>query len=117
VKRFRVEKVGAEPRRVRGYRTLREGSHDVRVALLRGGGTRAVSVLHPIGENPRLTYAERSQLPASAFAIPERRAYPLDTAARARDALSRVDRFGTASDRRRVRSAVRRRYPAIRTSA
>lgn len=61
MKRFRVEKIAAEPRRVRGYRTLREGSHDVRIALLPGGGTRAVSVLHPIGENPRRKYARRAR--------------------------------------------------------
>lgn len=41
-----------DPAHVRGWRTIRAGSHRIRLALLPGGGTRAVSVLHPRGEAP-----------------------------------------------------------------
>lgn len=51
-RRFRREKLAPEPRAVRGWRTVTSGSHRVRIALLPGGGTHAVALLHPIGENP-----------------------------------------------------------------
>jgi hypothetical protein len=59
----------------------------------------------------RLSHRQRAMLPDSAFAIPERRAYPIHDRAHARAALARVARWGSAADRRRVRAAVARRYP------
>lgn len=47
---YRREKLAAEPRRVRGWRTVRSGAHRIRVALLPGGKSRAVALLHPKGE-------------------------------------------------------------------
>jgi hypothetical protein len=61
----------------------------------------------------RLSYRRRQQLPASVFAIPERRAYPLDTLRRARNALARVARFGSQREQQRVRAAVRRMWPSV----
>lgn len=61
----------------------------------------------------RLTYQERKGLPRSSFAIPEKRAYPIDTRDRARNALARVSQFGTPEEQKRVRAAVHRRYPGI----
>lgn len=37
-----------------------------------------------------ITAARRASLPASAFALPEQRKYPLDTPGRARNAVSRA---------------------------
>ena len=60
-----------------------------------------------------LTTAQRNALSDSAFAIPEKRAYPIHDESHARDALSRVSANGTPEEKARVRTAVRRRYPAI----
>lgn len=43
--------------------------------------------------------------------------YPINTAKRARNALSRISEFGTPAQKARVRSAVRRKYPSIKVSA
>lgn len=61
----------------------------------------------------RLTYRERKALPRSAFAIPERRAYPIHDRAHARNALARVSQFGTPEEKRMVRLAVARRFPDV----
>ncbi|MGH3587317.1 MAG: hypothetical protein ACRDQ0_13430, partial [Pseudonocardia sp.] len=47
---------------------------------------------------------KRNKLPDSAFALPGRK-YPIDTPARARSALSRVEQFGSDEDKRKVRAA------------
>lgn len=61
----------------------------------------------------RLSAADRRALPVSAFAIPERRAYPIPNLSHARNALARVSQFGSADEKRRVRAAVHARYPSI----
>jgi hypothetical protein len=65
----------------------------------------------------RLTAFRRRRLPASDFAIPERRpgpgSYPIPDRNHARDALGRVAQHGSPSEVRRVRAAVARRYPGI----
>jgi hypothetical protein len=54
--------------------------------------------------------AQRRALPASAFAYPSKRAYPIDTKKRARNAMSRAAQSGTSGSYRHVAAAVRRRY-------
>jgi hypothetical protein len=61
----------------------------------------------------KLDSAERDKLPASAFAIPEKRAYPIHDQNHAHAALSMVSAHGTPDEKSRVRSAVARRYPGI----
>jgi hypothetical protein len=61
----------------------------------------------------RLTAEQRRRLPDSAFAIPERRAYPIHDIEHARNALARVAQHGTPEEKRRVRRAVKRRFPSI----
>jgi predicted DNA-binding helix-hairpin-helix protein len=61
----------------------------------------------------KLTYKKRNKLPKRDFAIPEERRYPIEDEAHARNALARVSTFGTKTEQRRVRKAVRRRYPHI----
>lgn len=62
---------------------------------------------------PRLTSRGRKRIKRGNFAIPERRAYPIHDRAHARNALSRVSQHGSASEKRRVRRAVCRRYPSM----
>lgn len=52
----------------------------------------------------------RKQLPKTAFAIPSRRAYPIDTPARARAALAYAARPSTRGSYSTVRKAVAKRY-------
>jgi hypothetical protein len=62
-----------------------------------------------------LTSRRRNKLPTSTFALPGRR-YPLDTANRARNALSRVSQHGSAQEKAMVRRKVAARYPGIAVS-
>lgn len=57
-----------------------------------------------------LTADQRNKLPNSAFALPGRQ-YPIDTPERARAALSRVEQFGSDEEKRKVRAAVKKKYP------
>lgn len=50
------------------------------------------------------------KLPRSAFAYPSKRAYPINTKARARAALSRAGQSGTGGTYQHVARAVRKRY-------
>ncbi len=61
----------------------------------------------------KLTSKTRSSLPSSDFAIPGKRAYPIEDKAHARDALARVSEFGTPAEKAEVRAAVHRKYPSI----
>lgn len=56
---------------------------------------------------------ERKKLPKSAFAIPEDEAYPIHDEAHARNALARVAQHGSPEEKKRVRAAVKRRYPKM----
>jgi hypothetical protein len=60
----------------------------------------------------KLTSYGRAHVKRSNFALPGRR-YPIHDRAHARNALARVAQVGTASDKRRVRAAVKRKYPGI----
>lgn len=50
------------------------------------------------------------KLPDSAFAYPKTRKYPINTPARARNALARAAQDGTAGSYAHVAAAVRRKY-------
>ena len=60
-----------------------------------------------------LTSEQRKKLPKSAYAIPEKKAYPIHDANHARNALARVAQHGSEEEKARVRAAVKRRYPHI----
>ena len=63
-----------------------------------------------------LRAARRKRLPASAFAYPRTRSYPIDTLARARNALARAAQSNTKGSYAHVARAVRRRYgDAVKT--
>lgn len=69
-----------------------------------------------------LSSGRRNALPDSSFAVvtgsgaSKVRKYPIDTVARARNALSRVSANGTPEEKRAVARAVSRRYPELRGS-
>lgn len=48
--------------------------------------------------------------------IPEERKYPIPDASHARNALARVAQNGTPTEKRRVRAAVRRKFPSIKVN-
>lgn len=58
----------------------------------------------------RLKAARRRRLPSSAFAYPKTRKYPIDTKARARNALARAAQSKTSGSYAHVARAVRRKY-------
>jgi len=57
-----------------------------------------------------LTTKRRNQLPSSAFAYPATRRYPIDTLARARNALARAAQPGTSGSYTHVAKAVRKKW-------
>ena len=61
----------------------------------------------------KLTSKERKAIPSSKFAEPGQRKYPIEDASHARNALARVSQFGSSEDKRKVRAAVKRRFPSI----
>lgn len=64
----------------------------------------------------KLTAKKRDNLPKSKFAIPSKNAYPVDTKARAKNALSRVAQNGTPAEKAAVRKKVAAEYPDIAQS-
>lgn len=91
------------------HRRHRTGKPD-KLPKLKPPKTQPAKVPVPTGE---LTTKERNRLPDSAFAIPEKRAYPIHDASHARNALARVAQHGTSMQKHRVRLAVYARYPEL----
>lgn len=60
-----------------------------------------------------ITAAHRKRLPDESFALPESRQYPIDTLARARNALARASQHATPEQIKRIRRAVHKRWPQI----
>jgi hypothetical protein len=60
----------------------------------------------------RLTTAARAKLPASAFAEPKSRKYPIEDKAHARDALARVGEF-SPSQRSKILAKVHKKFPTV----
>ena len=61
----------------------------------------------------KLTSTKRSSLQSTSFALPDERKYPIHDESHARNALSRVAANGTPEEKKKVRAAVRRKYPGI----
>jgi hypothetical protein len=55
----------------------------------------------------------RNALPKKDFAIPGKRAYPIEDAAHARNALARVAQNGTPAQIKKVQAAVHQAFPMI----
>ena len=60
-----------------------------------------------------LTSKARKQLKSDQFAIPSKKAYPIDTENRGRNALARVSQFGTPAEKAQVSAAVHNKFPNI----
>jgi hypothetical protein len=61
----------------------------------------------------KLTGAARKAIPTKSFAEPDKRKYPIENEAHARNALSRVSQFGTPAEKAKVKAAVKKKYPSI----
>jgi hypothetical protein len=63
-----------------------------------------------------LTSKARRRLKSTSFAVPEERKYPIEDRAHAINALARVTQYGTTEEKRKVRAAVRKKYPSLPSS-
>ena len=61
-----------------------------------------------------LASKQRNKLRKSQFALPGKRAYPINDIAHARNALARVEQHGTKSEKARVKAAVYKKYPSLK---
>jgi len=61
----------------------------------------------------KLTTAARKEIPSKSFAEPDKRKYPIENEAHARNALARVAQNGTPAEKSKVRAAVKKKYPSI----
>lgn len=61
----------------------------------------------------KLTSKTRNSLSTKEFAVPSKRAYPINDMSHARNALSRVSQFGTSELKAKVRAAVHKKFPGI----
>ena len=58
--------------------------------------------------------SKRNRLPKSAFALPSKRKYPIDTKKRAKAALSYAARSDTEGSYSTIRAKVLKRYPSLK---
>jgi hypothetical protein len=61
----------------------------------------------------KLYSAARKALPTKSFAEPDKRKYPIENEAHARNALARVAQSGTPAEKAKVKAAVKKKYPSI----
>ena len=62
----------------------------------------------------KLTAKKRNSLASDEFAIPEKRKYPIEDKSHAINALARVSQFGSEEEKKKVRSAVHKKFPEIK---
>ncbi len=63
-----------------------------------------------------LSSKDRKKLPKKSFALPDKRKYPIPDEAHARNALARVAQNGTPAEQKKVKAAVKKRFPNIGNS-
>lgn len=61
----------------------------------------------------KLTAKQRNKMPNSTFAVPSRRAYPVNDESHARNALARVSQFGSPAEKSAVKRKVKSKFPGI----
>lgn len=69
-----------------------------------------------MAKSPKLTAARRNKLKSTTFALPAERKYPIDTIGRARNALARAAQFEDAATQAKIRRAVYKKYPSLKTN-
>lgn len=60
-----------------------------------------------------LNTKQRKKLSKKEFALPGKRKYPIPDKAHARNALARVAQHGTSAEQKKVKAAVKKRFPSI----
>jgi hypothetical protein len=60
-----------------------------------------------------LSTNDRKKLGTKSFALPGKRKYPIPDKAHARNALARVAQHGTPAEQKKVKQAVKKRFPSI----
>jgi hypothetical protein len=60
-----------------------------------------------------LSTKDRKKLGKKSFALPGKRKYPIPDKSHARNALARVAQKGTPGEQRKVRAAVKKRFPSL----
>ena len=60
-----------------------------------------------------LSTKQRKKLSKNEFALPGKRKYPIPDKAHARNALARVAQHGTSAEQKKVKAAVKRKFPSI----
>jgi hypothetical protein len=60
-----------------------------------------------------LSTKDRTKLKKTSFALPGTRKYPIPDKAHARNALARVAQNGTPAEQKKVKAAVKKRFPSI----
>lgn len=66
-----------------------------------------------IGMSKNLTTKDRKKLSKKSFALPGKRRYPIPDKAHARNALARVAQNGSPAEQKKVKAAVKKRFPSI----
>lgn len=61
----------------------------------------------------KLSSKARNKLPKKDFAVPGKKAYPIEDKSHARNALARVSEFGSPSQKAEVKAKVHKKFPAI----
>ena len=62
----------------------------------------------------KLNAAKRKKIPTSEFGLPEKKAYPLENANHARNALARASQFATPDEEAEIKAKVAKRFPGIK---
>lgn len=65
----------------------------------------------------KLTTKARENLSDSSFVYPGERKYPIHDISHARNALSRVSQYGTDAEKKKVRAAVHKKYPSLKSDS
>ena len=61
----------------------------------------------------KLTTASRKKIATKAFAVPGKRAYPIQDRAHGANALARVSQHGSPAEKKTVKKAVCKKYPTM----
>ena len=59
--------------------------------------------------------ANRKKLKKSSFALPDEEKYPIPDIEHARNALARVAQHGSQAEKKKVRAAVEKKYPSLKS--
>ena len=71
------------------------------------------ATLRMLAMGKNLSTKDRKKLSKKSFALPGKRKYPIPDKAHARNALARVAQNGTPAEQKKVRAAVKKRFPSI----